>query len=71
MPWNTNPKASALKFPRRSELKPVKNTPSDESQDDASLTVLRALEPYPEARQAVVRALYQELGYEYLEDDIE
>ena len=65
MPWNCEDNPTLR---RRSRLKrtPARPTPAPEQDDDDTYTTLQlALNQYPDAKRAVIRALYKKLGRPY------
>ena len=61
MPWNCEDNPTLRRRSRLKRTQPARPTPAPE-QDDATTTVLLALAPYPEAKRAVIRALFKKLG---------
>ena len=61
MPWNCTDNPTLRRRSRLKRTQPERPAPAPED-DDATITVLQALAPFPEARRAVIRALYAKLG---------
>ena len=70
MAWNTNPKAAALKYPRRNKFRSGDESPKEEKTygREVFTTILVALQSFPDAKLAVARALRKLSGMEDEED---